>query len=339
MLSELVALVPYQMIGEWVGSWIQGNREDRHFKDRELRLYLKTGHLIEGRFERFSNDRQTIFVSAKSSTQGVPVSNLLYVDLQTVGAPAKLNDYSFAGISHTLRDFPQPFIGADGSLDLVFVHGEGSRDYAEHREFQRKNGERNLPTTKVGRRGDFEYFAPLSMTLGFAACKINPKRDMPRFPIAKQGLRVDDADFQHNIITIGSGAVNTFSRRVLEIYDDGLPIRFKKPDSDEEIIDQSSSEARTFSRRIESEWNTGLIELFPNPFCPTKIILIAAGLTVTGTQAALHALCDAASKKVLSDRLSASVDGTMTIPAQLVRATDITYKSGLESAGGYEFVD
>ena len=334
MLAEIATVIPYPLINEWIKKII----DDRHFHDKHLRFYLKSGPVISGRFERYSQDHRMIFVSGKVGSRGVPVDNLLYVDVQPVTQELPSSGYSFAGIPYTLRDFPTPFVKHDGTLDLIAVYGEGSRDYAEHRQFQRRNGEKTLLTTKVGRRGDFEYLATLFAALGFAASRLRPQSELSISPLAKQGLRLDDADLLHNLILVGSGAINTFSRRILEIFGDDLPVRFKASDSDEEIIDQTGPERKIYSRRIDAEWDIGFIELLPNPFCPSKVILIAAGLTVTGTQAALHALCDATSRKVLNDTVRVTEGESIIIPAQLVRATDIHYRNGLESARSYDFV-
>jgi hypothetical protein len=336
-ISDLGPIVPWQSLGKWALRIV----EDRHFKGKELLFHLKNGSLVSGRFERYSVDHKTFFVARENgSSLGVPFENVLYLNVQNVPtAGPSPKDYPFGGMKWTLRDFPEPFVQKDGLLDMMFVHGEGSRDYADYREFLRKKGEPASVPTKVGRRGDFEYVTTLSAALGFAACKANPRTELPIISFAKQGLQLAEADLACNLVTVGSGAINTFSRRIFEVYGNELPIHFGAPDSDDQIIDQSGPETKTYSRRIDNEWNTGFIELLPNPFCPSKAVLVVAGLTVAGTQAGLRALCEATFRKILNDRLRTFGDGTMTVPAQVVRATNIRYDNGLESVGGYEFVE
>lgn len=218
------------------------------------------------------------------------------------------------------------------------MYGEGSRDYADYRQFLRQKGDQGLPATRVGRRGDFEYLATLAIALGFYAGKANPSSEPPTLPLAKQGFQVEGTDLEQNLIIIGSGAVNTLAKKVFEIYGDDLPVRFGKPDSDEMIIDEINHEPRIFHRRNDKECSVGLIELVPNPFSPSKVVLIAAGLTVAGTQAALLALSDAVTKRALRDRYMKIDGGVMAVPAQLVMARNARYVNGLETIHAYDLI-
>lgn len=55
--------------------------------------------------------------------------------------------------------------------------------------------------------------------------------------------------------------------------------------------------------------------MLPNPFNPEKVVLIAAGLRTTGTQAALLLLCHAFERRIYSI--------TDNVPEILVKATKI----------------
>jgi hypothetical protein len=300
---------------------------------------MKDGRILEGPYERYSAEHNTFFINGPdSSSFGVSLSNTLFLEVAKPSGNPVLGNYSFGGLMHTLAEFPRPFVGDDGSLDLLFVYGEGSRDYADYRQFLRQKGQKDLPPSRVGKRGDFEYLSSLSLALGFHAGRTNVSLGLPSLPLAKQGLQLIDGDLKHNLVVIGSGAVNTISKQIFEIYGQGLPIRFKTPDSDDMIIDSIGDEPRTYSRRNDGEWNTGMIEIVPNPFYPTKVILLAAGLTVLGTQAALLALSDAVFHRNLRNRTKKIDGGIMTVPAQLVIARDVRYVNGLETTYGYDLV-
>ena len=98
-------------------------------------------------------------------------------------------------------------------------------------------------------------------------------------------------------------------------------------------------ERTVYSRKRDPDWNVGMIEMLPNPFAPSKVVLIVAGVTVTGTQAGLLALCHSATRKILHNKVKKLGTESVTVPAQLVRATKITYLNGIEMVDDYELIN
>jgi hypothetical protein len=337
-MSDLLTLVPMDQIVQWV----RRSSSDRRYKGQPIVLHLKNGGLVQGNYERYDDVTQAIVLLQKEPSASdhhlvIPRESIIFFKVGPSLSHKPSDHYAFGGMSYTLADFPRPFVSSDGAMDLLFVIGEGSRDYTDHNDFLKRKGEFTLNSANVGRRGDFDYLLSLATALGFHSGKISAQQDLSFTPRAKQGLQIGDIDHTHNIISIGSGAVNTFTKRVLEAYGDDLPVRFTAPNSDEELLDQVTNERKTYSRRKEGEKDVGVIELLPNPWNPSKVILIVAGLTVSGTQAALLALSRNVSRR-LHNRAKKTNGVLLEIPALLVKAKNVSYINGLENVDDYEFI-
>jgi len=122
------------------------------------------------------------------------------------------------------------------------------------------------------------------------------------------------AHYQHiakdrNIITIGGGDTNLYSRFFHRFYKDYLPIRFNDPTDSSEIFIFTEENSDTGpkikkytydedlvntknSSEHNQEWFHGLIAIRPNPFNPSKFVIWVAGLTALGTQAGMKILSD-----------------------------------------------
>jgi len=311
--------------------------EDRKYRNKVTKVYLKSGRVIIGNVKTF--DKNVLIFSIPEGLI-VPISSILYLQiLDTESLSERPKQYNFADSNFSLRDFPRPFITEDGVFDVIYVFGEGKRDYDEYTDFKKKSKE-EYPILRTGLRGDFDYLLTLVSKMAFETAKRNielkSKKTKIVFPYGRQGIQLDNPTKQSfNIISVGSGLVNSFTREILEIYGDGIPIRFRKPNDDEEIIDEVGR--RRFFRREPEERDIGFMELLPNPYNPTKTVLIVAGLKVTGTQAGLLALCNAFEDRI-NDQLKVIDGDNIRIPARLVRAKNITCKNGLETAENYEFI-
>lgn len=332
--SEILSQVPWNKLLEWVRDY----SEDRSYKGKATVIHLRNGVKIEGAYKGYSRDKRSFMVESELGTKVVPLDNILLFNIgHSPHEQGSRKDYSFGGLSYTLADFPRPFVAEDGCHDVTFVIGEGSRDYDDHREFLRKVGEKALPSPKPGRRGDFDYLPTLAFALGGVSATLSKGRSWGSMPVARQGFVAAEEVQSHNVVTIGSGAVNTFTKEILGFYGDNLPIRFGSNQTDDEIVDEVG-ERRVYSRKKDPDWNVGIIEMVPNPFAPTKVVLIVAGLTVTGTQAGLLALSQNATRKILHDRTKRVGSESITVPAQIVRATEITYLKGIEKVDSYELI-
>jgi hypothetical protein len=121
---------------------------------------------------------------------------------------------------------------------------------------------------------------------------------------------------QHNLICLGAGDTNWISRALQRYYRSALlGVRFGKPDSSQSIVintrdnekdktgklvlgNATNPEAKTgYVRHISQveandDWYSALIIALPNPWNINKTVLLCAGLTGLGTQAAMFALMD-----------------------------------------------
>jgi hypothetical protein len=92
-----------------------------------------------------------------------------------------------------------------------------------------------------------------------------------------------------------------------------------------------------YLRREFDDQDVGLLALLPSPYNRDKWILLAAGLKVTGTQAALLALCDYLCKPP-SNRSMKKDGETVEVPVLLVRANPVSEVNGLGVAEGYQLI-
>lgn len=116
----------------------------------------------------------------------------------------------------------------------------------------------------------------------------------------------------HNLICFGAGDTNWISRAVLAYYDTLLPVVFDMPGGSHSLHLRTTMDINKGSGKEDA---TGRIEVFkytkswesveandsffsavllivPNPWNTDKKVIIAAGLTGLGSQAAILALCD-----------------------------------------------
>jgi hypothetical protein len=128
---------------------------------------------------------------------------------------------------------------------------------------------------------------------------------------------------QHNLICLGAGDTNWISRAILRYYRSALlGIRFGKPGSSQSIVintrnhekgkagklvlgqveDNMSSIRRINQVEANDDLYSALIIVLPNPWNTKKSVLICAGLTGLGTQAAMFALMSPDFKERIKER-------------------------------------
>jgi hypothetical protein len=121
----------------------------------------------------------------------------------------------------------------------------------------------------------------------------------------------------HNLICFGAGDTNWISRAVLAYYGTLLPVAFDGPGGSHVIHYKSSWKVETNNANedvsgtlkigalsksimqvpLNKRHFSAVVLLLPNPWNPSKRVIIAAGLTALGSQAAILALC---SSRILS---------------------------------------
>lgn len=324
--------------------WVE---EFRKYRKKCLRVTLRDGKILAGYYNGFSHELQAIELRIDSDKLvSIPANNIYLCEVLDVAEIAKPSQpYAFGNMRYTLKDFPEPFITKDGSFDVMLAFGEGWRDYADYAETLRSVGKPVPPRFREGRRGDFDYLLTLCAKLGFESARrsqecgeLREGRHPTVFPCGRQGYWISQEEKQRtNLITIGSGAVNTLTREVLEFYGNNLPIRFDSPQSDQQIFFDMDDEVKVYDRRNDEEKDIGLIAMLPSPYNQDKFILVAAGMEVAGTQAAILALCDGTDRR-LSDMKCSFKGETMWIPMRLVKATEIEYLEHCEIAKKYSFL-
>jgi len=210
-------------------------------------------------------------------------------------------------------DFPKPFI-SDVGLDVVFVYGTSPLDYDDYKKYIQQRGESLKLRTAFQRIGDFDLLLALAAKFGFESARSSYKIK-ENVCYGRQDFTLTDAEKrEHNLLLVGSGYSNKFTKEVLEYYQN-LPIRFETPSSHQAIIFVREQGVEVYDRTLTGK-DVGMIALLPNPFNPEKVVLIAGGLRTTGTQAALLTLCEAFEKRIYSI--------TENVPEILVRARKIT---------------
>jgi len=312
----------------------------KKYRGKCFRISLKTGEVRYLWYCDYSEKEKTFTFRENERRVTYPIDQILKFEIldKAEAPPFAMKEYSFSNMKYTLKDFPTPFLGPDGSPDFVVVIGEGSRDYSEYRAWLKSQGKAMCEVLNVGLRGDFDYVVSLCTRLGLTMAKRGMNSSIKFVPYAREGLTLTDKEKQeHNLILIGSGVVNTITRDVFSFYSDYPPIRFESPNSDLHIVSDVDSVRVTYSRRQISDQDVGIIALLPSPFSKNKVVLIVAGLKVTGTQAALLALCDAFNQP-LQDSIMEKEGRIVHIPIRLVRASSTSKINGLEVAEGYQLM-
>jgi hypothetical protein len=100
-----------------------------------------------------------------------------------------------------------------------------------------------------------------------------------------------------NIITIGGGDTNMYSRFVHRYYRGLLPVHFTSPEDSKELcytvdVGNKGPKIKILSTYENKSIFHGLLLIFPNPLNKEKFVIWLAGLTALGTQAGIKILAD-----------------------------------------------
>ncbi|MEM3872783.1 MAG: hypothetical protein QXE05_09510 [Nitrososphaeria archaeon] len=312
----------------------------KKYRSKCFRISLRTGEVKYLWFCDYSESEKTFTFKENGRKVIYPLDQILRYEVLDKDElpPFIMKEYSFSNMKYTLKDFPSPFIGPNGSPDYLIVISDGSRDISEYKDWLKSQGRTVYDILSPGLRGDFDYIVSLCTKFGIEIAKRGMNFNLKFVPYARESLTLDDKEKrEYNLILIGSGVVNRVTRDVLSFYSDYLPIRFEPPNSDLHIISDVGGSRVTYSRRQIDDQDVGMIALLPSPFCKNKFVLIVAGLKVTGTQAGLLALCDAFDRPI-QDSFMEREGKTIRIPIRLVRASYVERINGLEVAKGYQLI-
>ena len=339
MESSILGLIPGYELAKNAKNYIVRMRT---YKGKYLRITLQKGEVVIGKFCRSMPTPPSFEIELLDGKKKFFPFHSIYAFDVLANPPSeepKKVSYAFERyLEYALADFPKPYLMKDGQLDLRFVFGEGSRDcddYCRHLKMQKILP----PVLHSGRRGDFDYLLTLAVKFGYESSRRNLKSESLKkcIPYGRQGFMLTDEGKKNcNLLLVGSGAVNTITRQVLEFYGDNIPVRFNSPESDLSII-IDCDERKLFQRRSDKDRHIGMLTMLPNPFNLEKVVTIAAGVNVTGTQAALLTLCDAFETPLVDMRIV--IKGKdVQIPALLVEATQVKSYNGLECALAYKIL-
>jgi hypothetical protein len=103
---------------------------------------------------------------------------------------------------------------------------------------------------------------------------------------------------ERNIITVGGGDTNLYSRYIHRFYRGRLPVHFTTPEDSKELCLETfeagnkGPKIKILSTMENKSLFSGLLLILPNPLHPEKFVVWVAGLTALGTQAGIKILAD-----------------------------------------------
>jgi TIR domain len=234
------------------------------------------------------------------SVQARKVTDL---DIAAPGGPVKtLFPKSFA-------DWPRCVLGEQGQLDILIILGSTGREKSgDSSEFAKGQIETDVfgirwrfsRQESPGTTRDAVRAVDLAAYLGAAQLKQQVgSRGVP-WPgdsICTLDVSVTQDQLTRNIILVGAADTNLFYGLAAVAYRQrfgySVPIRYSGDEHLYFTCDQIVSDlsSQTYSRLEESGgMHCGYIAIVPNPWSPTKVMILASGTRATGTQAALLAL-------------------------------------------------
>jgi len=302
--------------GKFIYEEIKQRIERQHLKGKYVILSMMdrppiTGKLVD--YVKMGNE-WGLKLTFQNEEVIIPVKNISFVEFYSEEPKVESRHiYGIPPTKYSLSDFPKPFISKEG-LDVVFVYGTSPLDYDDYKKYVEQKGERVELRTAFQRIGDFDLLLTLSSKFGFEIARSGEK--INKFVCyGRQDFALTEVEKkEHNLILVGSGYCNKIVKEVLEYYPN-LPIKFETPASHQAIVyAKDSSNIEVYDRTLTGK-DVGIVALLPNPFNPDKVVLIAAGLRTTGTQAALLLLCHAFERRIYSI--------TENVPEILVKAAKI----------------
>jgi len=303
--------------GKFIYEEIKQRIERQHLKGKYVILSMRDGSPITGKLidhVKIGNEWGLKLETFQNKEVVILVKNISFIEFYSEEPRVELRHfYGIPPTRYSLSDFPEPFISKEG-LDVVFVYGTSPLDYDDYKKYVEQKGERVELRTAFQRMGDFDLLLTLSSKFGFEIARSGEK--IKKFVCyGRQDFTLTETEKkEHNLILVGSGYCNKIVKEILEYYPN-LPIKFETPASHQAIIyAKDSSNIEVYDRTLTGR-DVGIVALLPNPFNPNKVILIAAGLRTTGTQAALLLLCHAFERRICSI--------TENVPEILVKATKI----------------
>jgi hypothetical protein len=278
----------------------------------------------------------------------VQAKKITDLDIAAPGGPVKTL------FPKTFADWPRCVLDERGGLDVLIIMGSTSREKSgDSSEFSKSQIETDIFGTRwrfsrqesPGTTRDAVLAVDLAAYLG--TTQLNEHvgsqgRLSLGHSICALDVSVTQDQLMKNLILVGAADTNLFYGLAAVAYRQrfgySIPVRYTGDEHLYFTCDQIVSDlsGQTYSRLEESGWmHCGYIAMVPNPWSPTKVMVLASGTRATGTQAALLALIKGYDEMAAQDGggdpwhwLSGNNRYNNAVPAKIVRASRATVAVG-----------
>jgi hypothetical protein len=258
----------------------------------------------------------------------------------------------------TFTDWPQCILGEKNELDFLIIVGSTRREKSDE---SRKFAESSIETSVLGTQWSFsrqessgtvrDLVRAVDLSAYLVLAKLSQhsggRQDSVRLtgPLCMADVSVTEEDLRKNLILVGAADTNLFFGLATVAYRQrfgySIPVRYSGDEQLYFTCDQIVSDLskHTYPRLEESgHMHCGYLVMIPNPWSPSKIMVLASGTRATGTQAALLALSrghDELSCRDIDSKnsepwhsLSGNNRYNPAVPAKIVRASRATIAVG-----------
>jgi hypothetical protein len=278
----------------------------------------------------------------------VQAKKITDLDIISPGGPVKTL------FPKTFTDWPRCVLDERGRLDVLIILGSTNREKSgDSFEFSKSKIETDIFGThwtfsrqeSPGTTRDAVRAVDLAAYLG--ATQLNERAGSKGglslgHPICALDVTVTQDQLMKNLILVGAADTNLFYGLAAVAYRQrfgySIPVRYAGDEHLYFTCDQIVSDlsGQTYSRLEDSGWmHCGYIAMVPNPWSPTKVMVLASGTRATGTQAALLALIKDSDEAAVQDGeskpwcwLSGNNRYNNAVPAKVVRASRATVAVG-----------
>ena len=254
----------------------------------------------------------------------------------------------------TFEDWPDCVINEREELDALIILGSTSREKSgESLEFAKSQIETDIFGThwtfsrqeSPGTMRDVVRVVDLAAYLAQSRLSRRPEgqsRLPAHEPLCMLDVSVTQEQLTKNLILVGAADTNLFFGLATVAYRQrfgySIPVRYSGDEQLYFTCDQIVSDlsGRTYPRLEESGcMHCGYLAMVPNPWSPTKVMILASGTRGIGTEAALLALVKGLDEVASADmdvepwhRLTGNNRHNAAIPAKIVRASRATVAVG-----------
>ena len=256
----------------------------------------------------------------------------------------------------TFADWPACVLNDSQSLDVLIIVGSTRREKSEDSQ---KFAESFIESDIFGTRWSFsrqespgtvrDLVRVVDLAAYLAVAKLDrptnaPDRPRSHDPLCVMDVSVTEEELRKNLILVGAADTNLFFGLATVAYRQrfgySIPVRYSGDEQLYFTCDQIVSDLSGLKYpRLEDSgfMHCGYLAMMPNPWSPTKVMILASGTRSTGTQAALLALtagCDEVASRDKDVEAWHSLSGNnrynAAVPTKIVRASRATIAVGSE---------